>query len=113
MVYSVPLPEEKVQVTELNETLFCQNFFLHSFLSVTIHRNLLLNVFRQSIQLIKVINELNIIFTGEYEVSVKFNDEHIPGSTFPVHVTGVGRANKDTVSETRDSNLIYSFVSFL
>nr|XP_039265539.1 filamin-C-like isoform X3 [Styela clava] len=29
---------------------------------------------------------------GDYEVSVKFNDEHIPGSPFPVEVKGVGSA---------------------
>uniref|UniRef100_H2ZJ14 Uncharacterized protein n=1 Tax=Ciona savignyi TaxID=51511 RepID=H2ZJ14_CIOSA len=32
---------------------------------------------------------------GEYEVNVKFNDEDIPGSPFPVTVTGVGKTNKE------------------
>lgn len=40
----------------------------------------------------------NIRFcTGDYEVSVKFNDEHIPNSPFPVHVSGVGSAPTDSV----------------
>uniref|UniRef100_F6WN97 Calponin-homology (CH) domain-containing protein n=1 Tax=Ciona intestinalis TaxID=7719 RepID=F6WN97_CIOIN len=32
---------------------------------------------------------------GDYEVNVKFNDQDIPGSPFPVTVTGVGKNTKD------------------
>ena len=37
--------------------------------------------------------------SGDYEVCVKFNDEHIPGSPFPVTATGKGTKIKEQPSD--------------
>uniref|UniRef100_H2ZJ16 Uncharacterized protein n=1 Tax=Ciona savignyi TaxID=51511 RepID=H2ZJ16_CIOSA len=46
---------------------------------------------------------------GEYEVNVKFNDEDIPGSPFPVTVTGVGKTNKEPLPKRLQSAVKYSY----
>nr|CAB3246486.1 filamin-C-like [Phallusia mammillata] len=50
---------------------------------------------------------------GEYEVSVRFNDEHIPNSPFPVHVSGVGSGAVDSSRFKSDSSKVKSFGSGL
>ncbi|XP_076819806.1 filamin-A-like isoform X4 [Clavelina lepadiformis] len=50
---------------------------------------------------------------GDYEVSVKFNDDHIPGSCFPVRVTGVGKSNKSSPRLRSDAAKVRSYGSGL
>ena len=47
-----------------------------------------------------------ILFTGEYYVSIKFNDEHIPDSPFRVPITpSIGDARKISISALQDKGL--------
>ena len=48
----------------------------------------------------------NVGVTGEYLVSVKFNDQHIPDSPFKVFIApGSGDARKLTVTQLHDQGL--------
>nr|XP_026692720.1 filamin-B isoform X9 [Ciona intestinalis] len=50
---------------------------------------------------------------GDYEVNVKFNDQDIPGSPFPVTVTGVGKNTKDPQRFKSDASKVRSYGSGL
>ena len=52
-----------------------------------------------------------IVFAGEYLVSVKFNDQHIPDSPFKVQVApAAGETRKLTIENLEEQSLSVCFI---